>query len=234
MTMRIARSETIGGISAIEVRNRLGKYGDGFRADWVTDMGYSEPQGAALIVGLLEGGYITVDTTRRNENTFPWYKLTDLGRSLVRASAAPPVKRQTADRTLREFMARVEEVNNSSRFLYRITEVVVYGSYLRGAASLGDLDLACEYEPTIENPDERTKATRKHFEESGRVYSRIGDDFHWSLQEVQLFLKNRQRTISLHPMHDFLRMPKADNFSYQVLLGDPEQIAARLSTSKSV
>ena len=35
-------------------------------------------------------------------------------------------------------------------------------------------------------------------------------------------------------MHDFLRMPKVDNFSYQVLLGDPEQIAARLSTSKSV
>jgi hypothetical protein len=46
--MRIARSETIGGISAIEVRNRLRKYGDGFRAEWVTDTGYSEPQAAAL------------------------------------------------------------------------------------------------------------------------------------------------------------------------------------------
>ncbi len=37
MTMRIARSETIGGISAIEVRNRLRKYGDGFRANRYLD-----------------------------------------------------------------------------------------------------------------------------------------------------------------------------------------------------
>jgi hypothetical protein len=52
----------------------------------------------------------------------------------------------------------------------------------------------------------------------------IFDEWLWPEVEVKQFLKNRQRTISLHSFYDFQNMPKADNFSYEVLLGDPEQI----------
>lgn len=49
-----------------------------------------------------------------------------------------------------------------------------------------------------------------------------------SQQEVLLFLKNRKRTLSLHTMNDFVTMEKPSDFSYKILLGDPERISAKL------
>ena len=50
---------------------------------------------------------------------------------------------------------------------------------------------------------------------------------------MKLFLKNRKRTISLNSFYAFQNMPKADNFSYEVLLGDPEQIKVDLINAET-
>ena len=60
------------------------------------------------------------------------------------------------------------------------------------------------------------------------------DVWQWPELEVKLFLKNRKRTISLHSFYDFQTMPKADNFSYEVLLGDPEQIKIALVEGETI
>lgn len=66
----------------------------------------------------------------------------------------------------------------------------------------------------------------QHFRKSGRTSKGITDLF-WPRDQVRLYLRNRKRTVSLHEMHDFIDMPKDENFSYEVLLGDADFIAQR-------
>ncbi len=232
MTMRIAAGQKIGGVSAIKLRDQLSRCGGGFRADWLDDKGYSARRRAAIIRDLLALGYIELSTEKHYERSrYPWYSLTDLGHSFTAALAARPITRAHAEKTLKAFVQRVEQANCNPEFLYRITEVVLYGSFLRASETLGDIDLACRLETKV-------VATEKisahdiyvaHFRKSGRAWTRIGCEYGWARNEVLLFLKNRQRSISLHDIYDFLDMEKDEKFSYQVLLGDPEKIARDLS-----
>ncbi|MDR3571719.1 MAG: hypothetical protein P4L81_06030, partial [Candidatus Pacebacteria bacterium] len=213
-----------------EVRDLLKKCDKGFRADWLRDMHYCKSRATALIRDLISDGYIEPRSEPKpfDQSGIQWYSLTERGRSLVRATAAVPVSREHAERTLREFMERVKVVNCDSRFLVRVTDVVVFGSYLSDTPSLGDLDLACDYDSKIEDAKLRVKLYSKHFQKSGRQMRTFISDFTWPQEEVELFLKSRMRTISLQPMHSFLGMPKRENFQYRVLLGDPDGIARRL------
>jgi len=174
---------------------------------------------------------LKLDYVTEEEKQYPdesqFYKLTKAGKEFARASGAKRLKRETALQTLEAFIARVAEVNTDPRFLVRVTRAVVYGSYVRGEETVGDLDLAVDYESKITG-EEQNAAYKKHFKASGRVNRTIFDEWLWPELEVRLFLKGRKRAISLHSFSDFQNMPKADNFSYEVLLGDPDQIKVDL------
>src|SRR5947208_5083131 len=92
----------------------------------------------------------------------PWYELTDQGTRLAQASAAAPLRRATAERKLREFMARVEQVNQSEEFAYRVNRVVLFGSYLTDAERVNDIDVAVELAPRWDGFDVgfRTRKSR--------------------------------------------------------------------------
>jgi predicted nucleotidyltransferase len=61
------------------------------------------------------------------------------------ASAAKPITRQTAERALDDFLARVVLVNRRAYYLAKVTKVVVFGSFLRpDIERLGDVDVAVE------------------------------------------------------------------------------------------
>jgi hypothetical protein len=126
-------------------------------------------------------------------------------------------------------MKRVQEVNSNPHFLIRIVNVVVFGSYLRGATDLGDLDLAYDWKPKIEDRAEYKRASIAQFKASGRpddCWSFASQG--WPEEEVRLFLKNKQRTYSLLSLHRFFEMDKIETFSYRVLLGDSEYIRIQL------
>ena len=79
-----------------------------------------------------------------------WWEITQAGQTLSSATAAKPVTRVTAEKVLREFLARVERVNRDARFLGRVNRVVLFGSILREDVDrLSDLDLAVEVLPKI-------------------------------------------------------------------------------------
>lgn len=124
-------------------------------------------------------------------------------------------------------MERVAVANQSDAFLTRITEVVVYGSFLRDTETLGDLDLACRLQPTVVGPNTH-KVYKEHFRKSGRTYSRLGCEYAWAFEEVRLFLKNRRRTISLHDIQDFSRHGKGRQILLSSAARDPEKIARDL------
>jgi predicted nucleotidyltransferase len=156
------------------------------------------------------------------------YRLTDDGRSFCRAIAAKPVQRKSAEEALRGFMERVRVVNQEDRFLYRVTAVVLYGSYVRGAERPADVDLAIEVERKIDDFDTFHEACWKHLQDAGRACQRIGYELEFPHLEVFVFLRQRKRTLSLHSLHDFIVMEKHDNFSYEVLLGDRDVLAQKL------
>src|SRR2546430_9398057 len=135
----------------------------------------------------------------------PWYELTDQGTRLAQASAAVPLRRATAERKLREFMARVEQVNQSEEFAYRVNRVVLFGSYLTDAERVNDIDLAVEMVPRWDGfnvgiqhqkEQERVRLAPRHRTRNALAVKQ------WPWLEVLLFLKARDRAFRFHDMRD--------------------------------
>jgi hypothetical protein len=84
-----------------------------------------------LIETLIQQGFIRLNEKETNERKLPRYELTDDGREFRRATAAKPVHRKKADEAIKGLMERVRIVNEDDFFLYRVTTVVLYGSYVR-------------------------------------------------------------------------------------------------------
>lgn len=127
------------------------------------------------------------------------------GRTLALASAARPLRRTTAERRLREFLDRVEEVNREKRFLLKVTRVVVFGSYLSAKERINDIDVAVRLEPKEPDRERHHQLWQEHAEEAamgGRVFQSFVDALAWPEKEVLLHLKSRSRAISLHTFDD--------------------------------
>ena len=251
MTMQIDGKEQIAGVPVLQVRYWLAYFIDGFAASrlkqrWLEKERWKtydprQPKEAIriertidkLVENLVHKGYIEHVAPICGRDDGDHYKLTILGVSFARGSAAKRVHRSTADKTLADLLLRVQEVNESEKFLMRVTELVVYGSYLREGDSLGDLDIAYTVEHKAENwrDDEYEPTLAAHRKESGRRFATFIDELLWPGTQVALHLKNRKRTISLHEMSDFVSMPKDEKFSCRVLMGDPDSIAARLKAA---
>lgn len=184
---------------------------------------------ASFIKTLIKEGLIELDKKATELRAAPRYKLSERGEDFRRATAAKPLHSKSGDEAIQGFMERVNIVNEGDRFLFRVTAVVLYGSYLRGAERPADVDLAIEIERKIADFDEFHDACWKHLDDKGRACRRIAYELEFPREEVFVFLRQRKRTLSLHPMYDFIGMKKHDNFSYEVLFGDKDEIAQRLA-----
>src|SRR5713226_9659933 len=69
------------------------------------------------------------------------------GSALAMATAAPPLRRDTADRLLTQLVERARTINKDDRWAYRVGMLVVFGSYVRGAERPNDVDVGCETLP---------------------------------------------------------------------------------------
>jgi len=209
--VRIDPRDKIGGVPVMDVRRLLrGFMGATVVGAYFRDAGLLE----ALIAKGLVGAVYRDPTQLRQSRvvigpgdraTGPWYELTDQGTSLAQASAAAPLRRATAERKLREFMARVEQVNQSEEFAYRVNRVVLFGSYLTAAERVNDIDLAVELAPRWDGFDvgiqdqkeqERVRLAPRH-----RTGNALAVE-QWPWREVFLFLKARDRSFSLHDTQD--------------------------------
>ncbi|AKD56692.1 nucleotidyltransferase domain-containing protein [Spirosoma radiotolerans] len=134
------------------------------------------------------------------------YELLPLGCSLALARAVPPITRQKADRIVQEFMDRVEEINGNEKYIYKVSKVLLFGSYIRPEATeLNDVDIAVEITPKYDSPDERRKKSDEYMRsaiENGRHFRDWMDQMFAPQNDVKAFLKNKSRYISLHPSDD--------------------------------
>ncbi len=100
-----------------------------------------------------------------------WWEQTVKGSGLRTASATPHIKRSTADRLLSQLLVRVNEVNNSDKFLCRVEEIIVFGNYLdETRMTLGDIDIAVKLERKEQNPEKHLKMNLDLADEDKRGY----------------------------------------------------------------
>jgi predicted nucleotidyltransferase len=162
-----------------------------------------------IIQALLDEGYLLLDPDERYHER--WLN-TIKGNALANASAAKPVKRAVAEKHLLLFLKRVEHVNASNQYAYRVSKVVVFGSYLSDSSDLGDVDIAVELTAATSNSAELSRlldSRRKVAIMEGRSFKSTFDEIIWPVQEVLLYLKSGSRIINLHRIEDdVLELPQ--------------------------
>jgi len=229
--MSLTPGQQIAGYPAMEIRwlmRRMRPY-RGVTAKFIADvLKVGVDQVEPIVSQLIKLGYIqSVDL--RDDRI--WFTPTDLGISLSLASAAKRITRKTAERTVTEFMNRVDIANARGDFLFWITSVVVYGSYLTDRESLGDVDFAVEL--TWREADEkkhhkliwdRVHAARN----AGRHFGNITEEVSWCQEEILLLLKSRKRSVSIHLLDELKELAREKPLRYRVLSGDRQAIAAEL------
>ena len=202
--MRINPQDKIADVAVTDVRKLLrGTSGREWSVhDATAILGVAERRARLLLKGLAEAGYVSSVKGRDGERRF---LNTAKGQALALASAAKPIHRKTADKLLAELLERVKRVNEECYFLYKVTGVRVFGSYLTDAPRLGDLDVAIGLVPKEEDPKAHAMKSDKRVREAmerGRTFSTHLEQLCWPRREVLLFLKRRSRALSLHDMVD--------------------------------
>jgi hypothetical protein len=134
------------------------------------------------------------------------YRLTIKGSALKNANAAKPIRRETAEKAIKCFLNRVEEVNNEPKYLYETSDITVFGSYLFRKDYINDVDLAFDLNlKNIYNTEQLDTLTKIKIEEAinnGRIFNSYLDEIFWPYNEVILYLKSRSRILSFHSLKD--------------------------------
>ena len=191
--MRIDPKGTVAGYPALQVRRALKRLDlfpewDFRRFEAVTGEGHAFARAlvAAGLVQRVEKGY---------------WSITQAGKTLSSATAAPRVTRATAEKNLAAFLGRVDHVNRSAGYLGSVVTVVLFGSMLRPEVDrVSDVDLAVEITPKDPNKDRAYALNERHVQKLESVGVRfrgfLDRQCYWH-QEVFRFLKGRSRVISL-------------------------------------
>jgi predicted nucleotidyltransferase len=210
--MRIDPHENILGFGMIRIRELLRRVRNWMFftiSDVATVMETGEEEAVALIQELEHRGFITRDT--HSYRTEPGWVLTQDGFQFANAGARKPIKRATADRLLSEFLARIELINSDDHFLYKVSKVVLFGSYLRDVPTVGDIDLIVHLHPKDIDPKRhKTKCIARNQQLSSQG-KRISLETMYIFYEKPLmrevFVKLRQRSayLSLHmPLDEYV------------------------------
>jgi DNA-binding MarR family transcriptional regulator len=206
--MRIQPGDMIAGQPALAMRKlmRRGRaYGPTTSGNSLTTiaevLGVDLSAARLLFQELCQEGYIepTQVHTASDRKEKCWYTTTR-GNALANAKASKPITRQTADRLIEQFLSRVKQIN-TGEYAYRVGRVIVFGSYLSDAPTLGDVDLSIELDDCYQDTDARKMGHDARIAAAQAAGRRFRDSMvmlFWPRQEVLLLLKNRSHGLSLH------------------------------------
>lgn len=203
--MNISLGEEIAGFPAIKLRNFFRKFRTNPMnvSDAAFHLGISPRKAKKILMKLENEGYLESEVDRLAEKRETWWEQTVKGAGLRMASAAPQIKRSTADRLLSQLLIRADEVNGSEKFLYTVEKVIVFGSYLdESRLTLGDIDIAVELQPKEQNPKKRLELDLAQADADGRGYESYVFRMSYGWYKVLKYLRNKSRGISLHTTYD--------------------------------
>lgn len=156
--------------------------------------------GTSILKALVDEGYLELSDRP------DLYTTTLKGGALVKATASRPVSRKTAERCLKEFLERVQEVRRSPEFLWKVKRVILFGSFLTtDKSTVSDVDLALDLTPKENDPTTRMSLEREHIQkaqQAGRRFSNFIDRLGYPQTRVRMFLKNRSHVLQLTDCSD--------------------------------
>ena len=218
--MKINPADTVAGVAIMKVRDFLRKEPhDAWTLDYVARALEISLAVARDIVQELEGNGFLVSKTRgewredhvavqgadRDLDARAW-STTIKGNALGMASAAPSVKRSTAERVLKEFLDRVDELVNRDEYLYTVERVVLFGSMLDpDRLTVNDIDLVVELEAKESDKELSSKLDRDYAAArmaEGRHFSNYVDQLFAARNDTLKFLRKRSRLLNFHESED--------------------------------
>ena len=195
--MRIAVDQEIAGFSAVEVRRLMRRaLGRPITVQYVRKiLACSSSDAARVLRHLQEDGFLEAIGRRLEPST--------KGSALAMATAARPLRRETAARLIAELMARTRTINADNKWAYRIARVVVFGSYVSAVERPNDVDIACELRPRWTGSEQLAqeqlrRQTRK------QPFRNLTEWAGWPRLEVLRFLKTRARGLSIHELEGWI------------------------------
>ena len=202
--MRIDLSERIAGQPATTIRNFLKRsHGDGWDLPYATKRLRTDEVSARKVVAELAArGFVeSVSTSDDGER----WKNTTRGNAFAGATAAKPLLRVSADKRLKEFLERVEEVRTNPYYLYKVSRVILFGSYLTSKDRINDIDLCVSLVVKEKDKNKQDRLREQRIEAAlrrGKAFKSFIDRLTWPEAEVLKFLKAKSRSISLHTESD--------------------------------
>lgn len=227
--MRIEPRETIAGVPMLEIRALLRwvrSYGTHLSAGRAASvLRVDNATGDAIIAEFAARGWITPDKRRQFPDS--QYKLTGLGARLAAAHATKPLKRATANKIFAGFQARVQEVNNSNHYLFNVSRIVLFGSYLGDNPIISDIDLVIHLAPKeARKRVHRRNCIARTMEYLHRGWKLGHDDIYVMFEtlarrEVLVYLRKRNSYLSFHSLIDEVVVQKQP---HKVILGPTEYV----------
>jgi hypothetical protein len=218
-TVKIEKTE-IGGMPIKQVRDVLRRLRGGHRGDFIgTRQQIAERAGrditdALVADGLLEPYASSSDAekdeeeriiSRRYSSGGPYFCISRAGLQLTSANMLKRIDRARANRYVAELLDRADSINANPDLLYRVAKLWTFGSYITGAADLGDIDLVVELEYKKEKGDLRA-ANLARVKARGRD-ERWNDEWEFGRKEVRGLLKARCSYLSLFEMKPHFETP---------------------------
>ncbi|MFI5304436.1 MAG: nucleotidyltransferase domain-containing protein [Nitrospiria bacterium] len=123
------------------------------------------------------------------------------------------IKRETADRILKELVEAAGKINSSpkTQFMYFVSKLVVFGSYLTLKEKLGDIDVAIEIEPRWKTEEEYNRWLPEVCEKKQLGLARI----YYPYQKILSTLRNRSKSLSFHPMFEIVQQKYPHKIIYE-------------------
>jgi predicted nucleotidyltransferase len=166
-------------------------------ADLAKGLGIEKGATKDVLAAMLMAGYIEAEGSG--------FRNTEAGNAVAKVSKARPIKKQTAEKALEDFLGRVKTVNLESEYLYSVERVVLYGPFFEGAEKFKDVDVAVELSAKERNKaklEERVKKQAEEAEAAGKRFKSFADRRAWGSNKVLEFLKGKSRSISLSMLNE--------------------------------
>ncbi|WP_434927868.1 nucleotidyltransferase domain-containing protein [Shewanella sp. HL-SH2] len=106
----------------------------------------------------------------------------------------------SVDKHYQAFLTRVDEIDSSDSYLYRVTKVALFGSYLSGTGPVSDIDLFIWVSSKLKFNTDFTSIREQKTNEmitEGRRFRYLSEEQHWPELDVRKYLKNGSRVISI-------------------------------------
>ena len=198
--MKINTNEEIAGFSLLKIRGLLKK--EFLNYEIIAAFLKTDQDRAILVLSELNDlGFL-----EKSADEVPIIYINTLkGNALANVKAVSSISNVKAEKIFSDFLDRVNEVNQNSKYLFKVTKVVLFGSYITDSPTVNDIDIAFEIIRKDEDGDIFMAKHQKKVKEAivnGKKFKTFIDELGYSETEVIQFLKSKSHYLSLHSIED--------------------------------